>query len=99
MFCKNCGTKLEDNDKFCPNCGTPVDNDNFDNSNFTRDYNSNQSDDGSIGLAILSFLFPIVGLILFICWRVEKPKTAKRCGICALVSFVLGVISSILMFI
>lgn len=24
MFCRNCGTKLKDSDKFCLNCGTPV---------------------------------------------------------------------------
>ena len=24
MFCKNCGTKLDDNSKFCPACGTPT---------------------------------------------------------------------------
>lgn len=25
MFCKNCGTKVEDNSKFCPNCGSALD--------------------------------------------------------------------------
>ncbi|MGN1444209.1 MAG: zinc-ribbon domain-containing protein [Acutalibacteraceae bacterium] len=25
MYCKNCGTKLDDNDIFCSNCGTPRD--------------------------------------------------------------------------
>ena len=24
MFCSNCGTQLQDGEKFCPNCGTPV---------------------------------------------------------------------------
>lgn len=24
MFCENCGTKLQDSDRFCPECGTPV---------------------------------------------------------------------------
>ena len=23
MYCKNCGTPLDDNDVFCANCGTP----------------------------------------------------------------------------
>lgn len=23
MYCENCGTRLQDGDKFCPNCGTP----------------------------------------------------------------------------
>lgn len=24
MFCKNCGTQLQDGAAFCPNCGAPV---------------------------------------------------------------------------
>ena len=24
-YCKNCGTKLEDNQKFCPKCGIALD--------------------------------------------------------------------------
>lgn len=94
MFCKNCGSELNDTDKFCPNCGSPVGG----NNNYNRMFQNTDPakiDDGNIGLAILSFLFPIVGLILFLCWRVEKPKTAKRCGICALVSFVLNLVSII----
>ena len=26
MFCKNCGMKIEEEEKFCKNCGTSVDN-------------------------------------------------------------------------
>lgn len=33
MFCKNCGVKLEDNEKFCPNCGNSREQTN--NQNFT----------------------------------------------------------------
>ena len=25
MYCKNCGTELNENDRVCPDCGTPVD--------------------------------------------------------------------------
>ena len=24
MFCSNCGTQIQDGERFCPNCGTPV---------------------------------------------------------------------------
>lgn len=24
-YCKNCGTRLDDNEKFCPKCGASVD--------------------------------------------------------------------------
>lgn len=28
MYCKNCGSKINDNQKFCPKCGTAVENSN-----------------------------------------------------------------------
>ena len=51
----------------------------------------------SVGLAILSFLIPLAGLIIFIVNKDKKPKTAKTSGICALVSFLLGIVGSIIM--
>ncbi|MCH5321107.1 MAG: hypothetical protein J1E36_05050 [Eubacterium sp.] len=56
-----------------------------------------QEEKASVGLAILSFIIPIVGLILFLTKKNDRPKTAKACGICALVSFILGIVSSIIM--
>lgn len=50
----------------------------------------------SVGLAILSFIFPIAGLIIFLVDKDKRPKTAKVSGICALVSFILGVVITIL---
>ena len=50
----------------------------------------------NIGLAILSFFIPLVGLILFLTQKDKKPKTAKACGLAALISFVLGIIFSII---
>ncbi len=52
----------------------------------------------NVGLAILSFLIPIAGLIIFLVEKDKKPKTAKASGICALVSFILGMIMSIVSF-
>ena len=47
---------------------------------------------------VLSFLIPIVGLVLFLVWKDSEPEKAKACGKWALigfvVSFVLGIISS-----
>ena len=36
------------------------------------------------GLGILCFLFPIIGLILFIVWKDSKPLKAKGAGKAAL---------------
>ncbi|MBQ7202706.1 MAG: zinc ribbon domain-containing protein [Eubacterium sp.] len=49
----------------------------------------------SIGLAILSFFIPIVGLILFLTKKDERPKTAKACGLAAIIGFAIGLILSI----
>lgn len=56
-------------------------------------------DKGGIGWGILSFLIPLVGLILFLVWKDSKPKTAKLAGTCALASVILGVVYYVLMFI
>lgn len=56
-----------------------------------------QEEKANVGLAILSFIIPIVGLILFLTKKSEKPKTAKACGISALVSVILGIVCSIIM--
>lgn len=51
-----------------------------------------QEEKASVGLAILSFIIPIAGLIIFLSYRKKRPKTAKVSGICALVSFILGIV-------
>lgn len=50
----------------------------------------------SVGLAILSFIIPLAGLIIFLTQKDKKPKTAKVSGICALVSFILNIFIAIL---
>lgn len=50
----------------------------------------------SAGFAILSFLIPLAGLIIFLTQKSKRPKTAKVSGICALVSFILNIIISII---
>ncbi len=44
----------------------------------------------------LCFLFPIVGLILYLVWRQDKPNTARSCGIGAIVGVVFSFVMSIL---
>ena len=47
--------------------------------------------------SILSFIFPIVGLVLFLVWKNDKPTVAKSCGLCALVSFILSFVFGFIM--
>ena len=50
------------------------------------------ADGGSFGWAVLGFCFPLVGLILYLVWKNNKPFSAKKAGIGALVGFVLNLI-------
>ncbi|EHO82926.1 hypothetical protein [Fusobacterium ulcerans] len=56
-------------------------------------------DRGGFAWGCLGFCIPIVGLILWLVWRDEKPKTAKAVGIGALVSAIIGAIFVVIYFI
>lgn len=58
-----------------------------------------QEQKASVGFAILSFIIPIAGLIIFLTQKDKRPKTAKVSGICALVSFILNIIVYVIMYI
>ena len=64
-FCKKCGKEIDDKAVVCPACGTP----------------QQTADSGSIGWSFLGFCVPLVGLILFLVWKDQKPNTAKKAGI------------------
>lgn len=49
----------------------------------------------SIWLKILSFVIPLVGLILFACNISNRPKYAKGCGIAALIGFFTSIILTV----
>ena len=58
----------------CPSCGEPQ-------------YSVPPvQDDGGIGWGLLGCCIPIVGLVLFLVWKDQKPRTAKAAGIGALVA-------------
>ena len=89
MFCKNCGKEIDDKAYVCPYCGVKVES--------ATDASKADADSGSkAGWGILSFLIPLVGLILFLMWKNERPQTAKVCGICALVSFIASIVIGII---
>lgn len=84
-FCKNCGKEIDDAAVVCPNCGVQ------------QEQLKADQDSGSIGWGILGCCIPLVGLILFLVWKDQKPKTAKAAGIGALVCVIAYVVLYILM--
>ncbi|MCI8864270.1 MAG: hypothetical protein HFG60_03130 [Lachnospiraceae bacterium] len=62
-------------------------------------YNSPAVDNGGFLWGLLGCCVPIVGLILFIMWKDQKPKTAKAAGVGALVCVGANVVFGLLFFI
>lgn len=48
-------------------------------------------DNGGIGWGLLGCCIPIAGLVLYLVWKDQKPRTAKAAGIGALVAVGLSV--------
>ena len=93
VYCKKCGKEIPDHASYCPGCGASqlMDNDPYRPSN--NQYNRLPVyDSGSFGWFILGFFFTLVGFILWLVWMNEKPKTAKMCGLGALVSVIVSVL-------
>lgn len=78
-YCRRCGAPISDYAEICPSCGA-------------SQHNSTPpvQDDGGFGWGLLGCCIPVVGLVLFLVWKDEKPRTAKAAGIGALVSVGLG---------
>jgi hypothetical protein len=82
MYCHRCGYQVG-NQEFCPSCGVTL----------AKTAGIGSKPDKPSGLLnILACCFPIVGLILFIVWKDEKPRSAKSVGKWALIGFVLGIL-------
>ena len=75
VHCRECGEMISETAPTCPKCGASQ-----------RVFNSTPTEDKpNIGLNIVSFLWPIIGLIFYIVFGKETPKRAKDCGKWALI--------------
>lgn len=81
MYCAMCGKQISDQAVICVHCGCS-----------TKDDPIVVQDAPNAGFAVLGFLFPIVGLILWLVYQDTKPLKAKSAGKGALVSFILSLI-------
>lgn len=87
-YCSNCGNKIDSNADVCVKCGVLL-----------NKPKENTVDKGGIGYGILGFFIPIVGLIIYICWKSERPKSAKNAGLGALISTILSFLIVIFIFV
>ena len=56
------------------------------------------NDSGSVGWGFLGCCFPLIGLILFLVWKDNKPRSAKSAGIGAIIGAVIFVVLTALLF-
>lgn len=100
-YCRNCGAQMDDESVYCQNCG--ANNGNEENATAQPTYSQSMDDintnihsvpaDGNnVGFNILSFLFPLIGLILYLCWKNSFPLRAKGCGKWALIGFITNLV-------
>lgn len=80
-YCSHCGKEIMDAAVVCPGCGCAVPR------------TPTIDDEPSTGLNVLSFLIPIVGLVLFILYHEKAPTKAKAIGKWALISVIVGVVA------
>ncbi len=97
MYCRQCGKEVEDGTAFCPNCGSSLGGSNQSNGSYQQNnYYQASYDSGSFGWAVLGFFFTLVGFILWLVWRDDRPKSARMAGLGALAGLIFGIVISIL---
>ena len=84
MYCKNCGCSLPDDATKCENCGAVL------SYGFEAGKtNPVKEEKGSVLLGILGFMFPLIGLILYLAMMHSEPKKAKSAGKGVLTAFII----------
>ena len=85
VYCSRCGKPVSSDAVICIHCGCSISG---------KPIKSSSGSDGDsvawgfIGFFLSMFVTPIVGLILWLVWRDDKPERAKGVGIGTLVSFI-----------
>ena len=100
-YCTNCGSDVSQFAAACPDCGAPQQKATNNNNNYQEraPQRSYQPDDGGFGWGLLGFCIPVVGLILYLVWKDERPLTAHAAGKGALISVIFSVVVYVLYFI
>ena len=91
MFCSTCGKEIHDNAVVCIHCGCPTGKAIAPAAPATA-----VNDAPSFGFALLGFLFPIIGLILYLVNKDTQPLKAASAGKGAIVGVVSSVIFAII---
>lgn len=66
---------------------------------YQQPYPQQPADSGSFLWSLLGFIWPLVGLILYLVWKDSKPVSSKQAGKGALIGVIVQVVCGILLFI
>jgi len=99
--CKHCGAPLDEKDRVCPYCGsrTGIIDDSFDKegkffeSSFSNTGSSGTDrnytgDESSFILNAVGFIFPIIGLVIYLNIRQTRPKAAESLKTWVIIGFI-----------
>ena len=81
-YCSHCGKEILDEAVVCTGCGCSV----------SKGTSNTDLDIPNTGLNVVSFLLPIVGLILYIIFHEKAPSKASAIGKWALIGLIVGVV-------
>jgi uncharacterized membrane protein YvbJ len=102
-YCNHCGQKVNQGQEFCFNCGAEINKQQGQSQQpgqyYQKPSNTQSQDTGSLGWGILGFCIPLAGLILWIVWKADRPRDAKRAGVGALISVLVTALIYIIYFI
>ncbi|MDR1412375.1 MAG: DUF2510 domain-containing protein [Actinomycetes bacterium] len=97
-ICATCKKTIAFDDTFCPKCGaqqpelTTTELASVIAQVQTSSAQKPQDIEPNFGYAVLGFFIPVVGLVLYLIWKDDKPGPANSAGTGALVSFIFGVV-------
>lgn len=81
VYCSNCANPCHPNAVVCTKCGLPL-----------LKNNMVAADEATMGLKVLSFLIPLIGLVLYCVNVSSNPKSAKEYGKMAIIGFVVSIL-------
>jgi predicted nucleic acid-binding Zn ribbon protein len=87
-YCPDCGTQVRETQNICQNCGKSL--------NFSKQKTKAEEENSTFGYAVLGFVMPLVGLVLYLIWLEEKPKASRSAGVGALARVIFSIIGSVI---
>ena len=96
-YCTYCGSIHRTNGIYCENCGHPMAYEPTYNPQPQYQQQPTVEEKNTFWWGVLGFFVPIAGLVIFLIWLKEKPKSSKSAGIGALIRVGVTLILTIIM--